>query len=387
MQTSTSKSNSSKASTMADLMKTASSSLVTPKKGAILEGKITKLTSAEILVDINAKTEAVVMEKDRNLLKKLLSMLKVGDKVSVQILNPESDTGNSVVSLRRFIDDIVWKKLDLLLKNQEPLGVVVDMSTKGGFLVTAKDGVSGFLPTSHISGLDGGSSLVGKTIKVVLLEINRPMHKIIFSQRKVLSVKDFQTLVKELAVGQQIDSIITNVANFGIFVSIPLKEDPIGFSRSPSGSIRTRLTEQSDGAGKFAEGFIHISEASWENIPDIFSKFKAGDKIKTVILDFDRDARRVNLSIKRLENDPFEQKLDEFTVDKKLKATVMKIISTGVLLDLGDNITGIIKKEKIPVKTTYEEGMALDVTVSSIDKKRHRVEVAPVLKEKPIGYR
>lgn len=369
MQTSTSKSSKSPstssghAASMADLMKTASSSLVTPRKGAILEGKITKLTSAEILVDINAKTEAVVMEKDRNLLKKLLSMLKVGDKVSVQILNPESDTGNSVVSLRRFIDDIVWKKLDTLLKNQEPLDVVVDMSTKGGFLVTAKDGVSGFLPTSHISGLDAGSSLVGKTIKVVMLEINRPMHKIIFSQRKVLSVRDFQALIKDLAVGQKIDSIITTVANFGIFVSIPLKE------------------------GKFAEGFIHISEASWENIPDIFSKFKVGDKLKTVILDFDRDARRVNLSIKRLEKDPFEQKLDEFTVDKKLKATVIKIISTGVLLDLGDNITGIIKKEKIPVKTTYEEGQTVDVTVSSVDKKRHRVEVAPVLTTKPIGYR
>ena len=358
-----SKDNGSKATSMADLMKTASSSLVTPKKGAILEGKITKLIPSEILVDINAKTEAVVMEKDRNLLKKLLSMLKVGDKVTVQVLNPESDTGNSVVSLRRFIDDIVWEKLNTLLKNQEPLDVVVDMSTKGGFLVTAKDGVSGFLPTSHISGLDAGSSLVGKTIKVVMLEINRPMHKIIFSQRKVLSVKDFQALVKELAVGQKIDSIITTVANFGIFVSIPLKEN------------------------KLAEGFIHISEASWENIPDIFSKFKVGDKIKTVILDFDRDARRVNLSIKRLENDPFEQKLDEFTVDKKLKATVTKIISTGILLSLGDNITGIIKKEKIPVKITYEEGMVLDVTVSSIDKKRHRVEVTPVLKEKPIGYR
>ena len=66
---------------------------------------------------------------------------------------------------------------------------------------------------------------------------------------------------------------------------------------------------------------------------------------------------------------------------------VIKIISTGVLLDLGDNITGLIKKEKIPVKTTYKEGQEVNVTVSSVDKKKHRVEVAPVLTAKPIGYR
>ena len=81
------------------------------------------------------------------------------------------------------------------------------------------------------------------------------------------------------------------------------------------------------------------------------------------------------------------QKFDEFTPDKKLKAKVTKIISTGVLLDLGEGITGLIKKEKIPVKTTYKEGQEIDVTVSAVDKKRHRVEVAPVLTEKPIGYR
>ena len=58
-----------------------------------------------------------------------------------------------------------------------------------------------------------------------------------------------------------------------------------------------------------------------------------------------------------------------------------------MLLDLGEGITGMIKKEKIPVKTTYKEGQEVDVTVSSVDKKRHRVEVSPVLVAKPIGYR
>ena len=56
-------------------------------------------------------------------------------------------------------------------------------------------------------------------------------------------------------------------------------------------------------------------------------------------------------------------------------------------MDLGNNVTGLIKKEKVPVKTLYKEGQEVDVTVASVDKKRHRIEVAPVLTAKPIGYR
>ncbi len=166
-----------------------------------------------------------------------------------------------------------------------------------------------------------------------------------------------------MKVGQKVDAVIANVVPFGIFLSIPVD------------------------SGKLAEGFIHISETSWENVENISELFKIGDKITGTVLGFDKESRRVNLSIKRLSSDPFEKKLEGFTMDKKLKAKVTKIISTGVLLDLGDGITGLIKKEKIPVKTTYKEGEEISVTVSGVDKKRHRVEVAPVLKAKPIGYR
>lgn len=359
-------SSSTKATSMADLMKkvaAAKTPFVSPHKGDMLTGIITKLTSGEILVDINAKTEAVVLEKERNILNKILSSFKVGDKIQVQVLNPESDFGYPVVSLRRSVGDITWDKLAKLQKAQTPVEVNLDMATKGGFLVTTPDGISGFLPNSHTSSLENPQGLVGKKIKVVVLELNRELNKIIFSQKQVMGPADFQKLIRNLKVGQKIDAVVSNVAPFGVFLSIPVDDQ------------------------KLAEGFIHISETSWENVENLNDLFKIGDKITGVAIGFDKESRRVNLSIKRTVVDPFEKKLDEFTPDKKIKATVTKIISTGVILDLSDNVTGFIKKEKIPVKTTYKEGQELDVTVSSVDKKRHRVEVAPVLKEKPIGYR
>src|SRR5476651_1773231 len=105
-----------KPQTMAELMASVKSAFVSPKKGETLVGKITKITSSEILVDIGAKTEAVVMEKDKKILKSLLSSIKLGDSVTVGVLNPESDMGHPVVSLRRFNDDKVWKRLEIILK-------------------------------------------------------------------------------------------------------------------------------------------------------------------------------------------------------------------------------------------------------------------------------
>ena len=351
---------------MADLMKkveAAKTPFVSPHKGDMLTGTITKLTSGEILIDINAKTEAVVLEKERPIMNKILSSFKVGDKIQVQVLNPESDFGYPVVSLRRSVGDITWDRLAKLQKSQEPVEVMLDMATKGGFLATSSDGISGFLPNSHTSSLENPQGLIGKKIKVVVLELNRELNKIIFSQKQVMGPSDFQKLIKNLKIGQKIDAVISNVAPFGVFLSIPVDDS------------------------KLAEGFVHISEISWENVENIADLFKIGDKVTGVVIGFDKESRRVNLSVKRLSADPFEKKLDEFTVDKKLKVKIVKIISSGVLLDLGDNITGFIKKEKIPVATVYKEGQEVEVTVSSVDKKRHRVEVTPVLLRKSIGYR
>ncbi len=368
------KSQNSKVTSMADLMKkvaAAKTPFVSPHKGDMLTGTITKLTSSEILVDINAKTEAVVLEKDSKILHRLLTTLKAGDRVSVQVLNPESDFGNSVVSLRRFMDDKVWEKLLLLQKSQEAIEVIVDSLTKGGFLVTTLDGeISGFLPNSHTSSLENLQNNPGKTIKVVVLEVNRELRKIIFSQKQVMGISDFQELVRNIKVGQKIDAIITTVASFGIFLSIPLKEEP-----------------EKNKTGKFVEGFVHISEVSWENISDLSEKFKVGERITAEVKGFDKDSRRVNLSIKSLATDPFEKRLEEFTPDKKIKAKVLKIISTGVLMDIGEGIIGIVKKEKIPPTITYKEGESADVVVAGVDKKKHRINLVPVLLEKPIGYR
>ena len=358
-------SNASKATSMAELMKRVSATpIITPHKGDLIEGIITQLRP-EILIDIHAKTEAVVLEKDRQILHKILSAFEIGDKVSVQILNPESDLGHPVVSLRRTMEAITWGKLSDLKKNQEIMEATVDQETKGGFLITTKTGISGFLPHSHTSSLQNPKSLIDKSIRVVVLEQNQSLGKILFSQKQAMTHADFQKLTKALKVGQKVEGTVTNMTPFGIFLSVPAESE-------------------------FVEGFIHISEIAWNpsaDGPQILETYQEGDRVEAQLLGFDQESRRVNLSVKRLTLDPMEKRLDEFAVDKKLKAKVVKNISSGVLLDMGEGVSGIIKKEKVPPKMTFEEGQEVEVLVSEIDKKRHRVVAVPVLLEKPIGYR
>lgn len=355
--------NSSKPQTMAELLAAHKTNFVNVSKGQVITGVITKLNSSEILVDIGAKTEALVMEKDKRILRSLLSSLKLGDKVTVSVLNPESDFGNPVVSLRRFNDDRVWIKLEELKKTGEQVDVTVGELTRGGFLVVTKDGMSGFMPNSQTSFMQNPQELVGKEIKVSVIELNRPLRKVIFSQKATVAAEDFEKATKSLKSGQELEVTISNVAPFGIFLMVELEDKSV------------------------VEGFVHISEVSWEKLATIPESYKAGEKIKAKIIGFDRDSKRVNLSIKVLTADPFEAKLKSYAPDQRVSGSVSKVISSGVLVNLEKGIEGFIKKEKIPVSVTYSEGSAVNATVVEVDTRRHRVILVPVLTEKPMGYR
>jgi len=365
---------------MADLMKSVQTNLVTFKKGDIVQGTINKLTPQEILVDIDAKTEAVVLEKDKKILRNLLSTLKVGDKVTVSILNAESDFGYPVVSLRRFLGNMMWEKLTASQKNHDQLEVMVQESTKGGLLVSTKDGTSGFLPNSHILPHGSGESsqntseLVGKTVKVYLLELNRQAHKIIFSQKPIMGTKEFEEATKSLKKDQKIHVTITNITTFGIFASVPV----------------------SGGAVNAVDGLIHISELSWEDQAQVPASFQAGQSVDVVVIGIDKDAKRVDLSIKRLSADPFDEIEKHLKVDQKVQGTVKKVSSTGVVLELDSMkglaediqpIEGLIRKDKIPPTISFEEGQSVTATVNQIDKRKHRILLVPVLQAKPLGYR
>jgi small subunit ribosomal protein S1 len=348
-------------SAMAQLLATHKNLFVTLKKGESVKGKLTKLTLNEILVDVGAKTDALVLERDKKIAQTILAQFKLGDTVEVNVLNPESDGGQPVVSLRRYLGNMAWEKLEELQKKTEQIVVTVKDSSKAGYVVETSFGISGFLPQSHVSFNQDGLK-PGQEIKVTILELNRSDNKVILSQKKAMTAEDFTAITKQFKLNQKVKVTVTTVTPFGLYVLLPKAEN--------------------------VEGFIHISEIAWEKVADLQELFTSGQEIEAAVTKFDTEMRRISLSIKRLTTDPFDALLEKYPVDKKVKGTVLRIEAGDVIFSLDEQGSeGVLKKDKIPPTTVYSEGQVVDLTIADHDKRKHRLLVSPVLREKPLMYR
>lgn len=354
-------------SAMARLLAAHQNKVVTLKKGDTVKGTISRINKHEILVDVGSKTEAMVLEKDKKIFNRILALFKAGDKVEVNVLNPESDSGQPVVSLRRYLSNIAWDKLEELEKSKEQIEVFISDISKAGYIVTTDFGITGFLPQSHIAHTQQDLS-TGAQVKVTVLEINRQDNKIIFSQKPAISDEEFKKATKHLKEGGKVSGEVISATPVGIYISIFADKDG---KKQPLP----------------VEGFVHISELSWDKVNDPSELFDINQKVEAVVLRSDTEAKRITLSIKRLTQDPFEELIKNYPLDKKVEGIVVRIEENGVILTIDDKIEGFIKKDKIPPGTAYTAGQKVPLLVSEHDKRRHRLNVSPVLLEKPLGYR
>lgn len=349
-----------KATSMAQLMSSLSSKMVTLKKGEAVEGTIKKLTPQEITMDIGAKSDALVLEFDKNNVFNLLRLLKVGDRVKASILSPESEEGFPVVSLRRTLDDLMYSQLEKIFKNNEAIEVQVMEPTHGGFFVQTDQQIRGFLPNSQVV---SGNNLAGKKIQTKIIEFDRAKKRVIFSEKAIsylMNPSDIEKLVKRDSI---IEVVVNNTTNYGLYVSLQIKDE------------------------KLIEGFIHISEVSYQRVENLQSMYKKGDKIKTQVIDIDKENRRVNLSIKRLEKDKFIDIKSSYKKEQKVKGVILFVKTRGISVKLTDSVSGFIPEERIPPQTTYKEGEEIEALVEDFDDKRRLIILTPVLKAKPIMYR
>lgn len=327
------------------------------KKGQEIEGSITALSPKGIYLDINAKTEAVVLEKDKRILAELLSTLRVGQRVKATVLNPESEEGYAVFSLRRQRKDKGWEELAKALSDKLPLEArVVELGRSGVLLDYA--GIRGFLPLSHlVNPID--ESFVGKNIPVKALEVDRSSNRLLFSQKVR---EDVSEKLAQMKVGQVVSGTVSGITNFGIFVSL----------------------------GNGVEGLVHISEVSWDTPADLEKKFAIGEKVEVLVIDIDRQNQKLSLSLKKLSPDPWVLAASKLSADQEVEGRVCRITSFGVFVELVGEHAGLealIKRRHVPIGKVFHVDDSLTCTIESIDSEKRRLYIMPVLKEKPIGYR
>lgn len=343
---------------MAELMKKYDSSHVALKKGDRVTGRIKKLTIQEILLDIDAKSDALVLEYDKNNAQALVSLLSEGDKVEAVVLSPESEEGFPVVTLRPFLEGHVFSDIKKSFEEQKDITVTVVGTTRGGYFVEMNSGVRGFLPSSQV--ID--DSLSG-AVDVKIIDFDKDQKRVIFSQKATVYVSDTAEIEKSVKSGKVVDVIVSQTSPYGLYVEMNAKGD------------------------KKIEGFIHISEISHGRVSNLSSLYKKGDTLKAYVVEVDGDNRRVNLSIKKMSDDAFDKVKEKYSKEDKLTGKVVSVTSRGVKLEIEDDIFGFISASKIPADTTYKVGDSINVEVADFDMRQKRILVTPVLTAVPLGYR
>ena len=339
---------------------------VVPERGEIVEGTIVSISGAEIIIDIGCKSEGIVTGRDLERLdSEYRDSLKVGEAVLAYVVRPEDAQGNAILSLSRAELERDWQRGSKLFEAGEILEEPVVSCNKGGVIVHVGR-VRGFVPASQVVSvrLARGSSeeerieqlqqLVGTTLRLKIIEIERRRNRLILSERVAMREwrqHEKERLLDELQVGEIRKGTVSSLCNFGAFVDL---------------------------GG--ADGLVHLSELSWRHVNHPSEALEVGQEVDVYVLSVDRERRRIALSIKRLQPEPWSAIEDRLEIGQLVSATVTKITDFGAFARLAEeDIEGLVhiselSDERIAHPSdVVREGEELSLRVIRIDAARQRL--------------
>jgi ribosomal protein S1 len=362
-----------KPSTMEELLETTGYTLKGLKKGQKVKGVVTDVTKRMILIDIGAKTEGVVIEKEYEVAREMLEDLAVGDEVEAYVGSPENERGQILLSLRQAVMDKKWGLFEQLIKTEEVVTVKGLEVNKGGIIVSAK-GVRGFVPSSQFGReyLGKLEELQNQTFDVKVIEVDREKNRLIFSEKAVsekAAIAQQAQALKHVKVGDELEGVVSGIMPFGVFVRVNLPAGKAGVNKL------------------FLEGLVHISEISWEKVDNPGSHFKTGDKLKVSVIGVDEKSARLNLSVKKLSDDPWKKMAEKYPEGTKVKGEITRLASFGAFVNLAPGVDGLIHISKIPADQEFKPGLKIDCFVESVDADQRRMSLSLALTSKPVGYK
>lgn len=352
--------------TMEELLATTDYQVKGLHRGETIVGKVAAIAGRTVFIDIGAKTEGVILDREYEAARDFIKNLKIGEEIVCQVYNPESDSGQILLSLKRTALSSAWQKLTQVKERNEEIEVLVSEVGRSGLMVSVF-GLSGFLPNSQL-----GASLAGKTgelvrqrIKVKIIEADQENEKLIFSEKAVSEKEKMAQASQAMAkvkAGEEYEGTVIDLTNFGVFVQILVGKIPI-------------------------EGLVHISEIAWEKVDDPHLMLKAGEKVKVKILNVDKEAGRLALSIKQLAKDPWLTLVAKYQPETHLKGKVSKLTAYGAFVEFEPGLTGLLHISKIPPEQKIEVGDEVACFVEGVEPDKRRLSLGLALTEKPVGYK
>ena len=341
------------------------------RRGEVVEGSIMRVDSDGIFLDIGHKEEGFVpMGEMKTINREELAKLAEGDSLIAFVMRPDSQDG-PILSVDRARGEEGWREIQKFMEQDQPVeGVIVGFNRGGCILEVAN--VQGFVPMSQLitisrdvfkqdSSESGeprsddsiGKDLVGNTLTVKVLEVNRSRNRAIFSERSALQEqRDEQkaVLIEKLEEGEVRKGVVTGISNFGAFVDL---------------------------GG--ADGLIHISEMSWSMVESPEDLVKVGEELDVYVLRIDRETMKIALSLRRLQPEPWETIFERYQVGDVVDATVTKIANFGAFARLEDSIEGLIHITELSdavitnPNEVVSEGQEIKVKILKIEMDRKRL--------------
>ena len=419
--------------------------------GGVTKGIVVAIKGEDIFVDVDRKTEGVlkayeVTDKDGNI------TVKPGDEIEVIITGNRG--GKPLVSFEKAkrIKKVAEFIENFDENNEVDVEVKIVSKNRGGYICVSKDGVEFFMPRSQ-SALRDSNSLIGKTYKARVFKIDKENSAILVSRKKII---DEERKAKKEVLDQIsqttdiIEGVVKKITTYGMFVdvggvdglvhyseisykgpvnpstlfkegdkvpvkvlsydkekkhlSLSIKEampDPwleLAESGLAMGDVIKVVVNNIEPYGAFVdlgndiEGFLHISEISWDkNIQNPKDFINEGDEIDVEVIEIDTEKRKLRVSLKNLLEKPFDEFKKNYKVGDVVKGSVVTITKFGAFIKIG-TVEGLLRNEDVSwdrnetCKDLLKVGDEIEVKITSIDTKEDKVSLSKKdLEDSPIA--
>jgi small subunit ribosomal protein S1 len=331
-----------------------------PERGDLLTGTIVAIDNQGLIVDLGMKRDGVVPRADLERMEG--RVFTVGEEVAVMVLQPEDQDGNLVVSVSQARQSEDWEKAEHMLENNEIYEGVVQDANRGGLIIPFGN-LRGFVPASHVMDLPRGLNendrkdymvnLVGKKVAVKVIEVNRKRRRLVLSQRDASRGRRDsrkESLLGELKEGEVRRGVVSGLRDFGAFVDL---------------------------GG--ADGLIHISELAWYRVKHPKEVLAVGDEVDVYILRLDQDGKRIGLSLKRLQPNPWALVDEMYHVGQLIEGEVSRVAQFGAFVSLRPGIEALLHTSQMAdpppedPTTILSEGQHLLMRIITIESHRQRL--------------
>lgn len=427
-----------KSSTKEELSRLYEESFVQLNEGQIVKGKIVAISKKDVFVDIGYKSEGVLSLNEFH----GIENMKVGDEISVLLESKENEDGMVVLSKQKADRAEGWDHISSTYNEGDVIEGTVSRKVKGGFMVNI--GLDAFLPASLAVPREFNlpNGIMGQKMAFKIVKINKPRKNVVLSRKDYLhdeKEKSKKEALNNLEKGSQVEGVVKNITDFGAFVDIgggiigllhitdmswgrishPSEivsvGDKIGLiildfdkenmkislglkqnQPDPWKEVANKFSVSSKITGKVVnlmpygafielekgiEGLVHISELSWSkkyNHPN--ELLSLGQTVEAIILDIDKDNRKISLGIKQLEGDPWVGIEEKFKVSQKIKGKIISLTDYGAFVELEKGIDGLVhvsdiswtKKITHP-KDVLKKDDEIETIILSVDEKNRRI--------------